>query len=208
MCENGKESRAKVAVFVSGSGSNLQALIDASASGALSADISLVISNRRKAFGVERAATAGIDTFVFKRKKYPTPEEADLALARVLREHEIDYIALAGYLSLIPLPVLKRYQNKIVNIHPAPLPQFGGKGMYGSNVHEAVLSAGVESSGPTVHIVDEIYDNGAVLAHQPVEVISGDTPESLAARVLKAEHQLYAKVLDKLIRGEYHLNHE
>ena len=127
-------------------------------------------------------------------------------LLRVLQEREIDYIALAGYLQLLPGSVVKAYHNRIVNIHPAPLPKYGGKGMYGHHVHEAVVAAGDTVSGPTVHLVDEIYDHGKILEHSPVEVLPDDTPETLAARVLIQEHKLYPRVLQKLIKGEYSLD--
>jgi phosphoribosylglycinamide formyltransferase-1 len=199
------QPKAKVAVFLSGGGSNLQALIDASHDGSLSADIVLVVSNRRKAFGLERARRAGIDTFVFKAKKYDSPEEADSALAAELSQREVEFIALAGFLSLIPEAVVKEYRNRIINIHPALLPKYGGKGMYGHHVHEAVLASGDTESGPTVHLVDEKYDSGAILEQIKMPIREDDTPESLAARVLEQEHKLYPKVLDKLIKGEYNL---
>ncbi|UCG60668.1 MAG: phosphoribosylglycinamide formyltransferase, partial [Candidatus Zixiibacteriota bacterium] len=147
------ENSAKLAVFVSGSGSNLQALIDATRAGILSARIVLVVSNRRDAYGLERAANANIDTFVFKSKKFATPEDAGEALLGKLKEYEIDYIALAGYLRLLPGVVVREYHNRIVNIHHALLPKYGGKGMYGHFVHEAVIASGDKESGVSVHIV-------------------------------------------------------
>jgi len=193
----------KLAVFVSGSGSNLQALIDASKSGILSAEIALVVSNRRDAYGLERAAGEGIDTFVFKSKKYSSPPEAGRALLEELRQHEVDYIALAGYLRLLPAEVVQAYRGHIVNIHPALLPKYGGKGMYGHHVHEAVIANGDKESGVTIHIVDEIYDHGQILEQARIPVMPDDTPDTLAARVLKQEHRLYPRVLEKLIKGKY-----
>ena len=198
--------RVKVAVFLSGGGSNLQSLIDASKSGVLTADIALVVSSRKKALGLERAAKASIPTLVFKSKKYPSPEEAGEQLMSVLREHEIDYIALAGYLSLLPEQVVASFRNRIVNVHPALLPKYGGKGMYGQHVHEAVIASGDTETGVSVHLADEIYDNGRVLEQMSVPVEPGDTPESLAERVLVQEHRLYPRVLQKLIKGEYEIN--
>ena len=192
-----------LAVFISGGGSNLQALIDASKSGILSAKIRLVVSSRRDAYGLERAAKEGIDTFVFKPKKYPTPQAAAADLAEKLQQHEIDYIALAGYLSLLPGEIVQNYRGRIVNIHNGPLPKYGGKGMYGHFVHEAVLANGEKESGPTIHLVDEIYDHGKILEHAKVPVLPDDTPDTLAARVLKQEHKLYSRVLEKLIKGKY-----
>ena len=202
------EKPAKVAVFVSGGGSNLQALIDATKAGILSARIVLVVSNRRDAYGLERAAKENIDTFVFKSKKYPTPEEAGQALLSELTGHEVDYIATAGYLRLLPAEVVRAYRNRIVNIHPALLPKYGGKGMYGHHVHEAVLASGDKESGVTVHLVNEIYDDGQILEQARVPVLPDDSPDDLAARVLKQEHKFYARVLEKLIKGKYELPDE
>ncbi len=199
------ESKPRVAVFLSGGGSNLQSLIDATYAGILRADIAWAVSSRIKAFGLERAAKAGIETFVFKVKKYDSPEAADQDLLQRLTDRKIEYIALSGYLSLLPPQVVQAFRNRIVNIHPALLPKYGGKGMYGHHVHEAVLAAGDTESGPTVHLADEIYDNGRVLEQKRVPVEPDDTPDTLAARVLKEEHRLYPRVLQKLIKGEYHL---
>ncbi len=196
-----------MAVFISGSGSNLQALIDATKAGILAARIAFVISNRRDAYGLERAAKEGIGTFVFKQKKYASPDEAGDDLLARLKERKIDYIALAGYLRLLPPVVVKAYRNRIVNIHPALLPKYGGKGMYGHFVHEAVIANGDKESGVSIHLVDEIYDNGKVLEQSKVPVLADDTPDTLAARVLKQEHKLYPRVLEKLIKGKYDLNH-
>lgn len=200
--------RAQIAVFVSGSGTDLQSLIDASGSGSLSGDIALVVASTKKAYGLVRAAEAGIENWVFRSEKFDSPEAAGDELLSRLQRRKIGYIALAGYLKLLPPQVVAAYRGRIVNIHPALLPKFGGKGMYGRHVHEAVLAAGETESGPTVHMVDEIYDNGRILEQMKVPVLDGDTPETLAARVLEAEHKLYPKVLDKLIKGEYTQSHE
>lgn len=202
-----KTERANIAVFISGSGSNLQALIDNSKSGKLSGDIVLVISNKSKAFGLKRAQDAQIDTFVFKKKNYNSESEASEDLLKKLTERNIDYIATAGYLQLLPVNVVQEYKNRIVNIHPALLPKFGGKGMYGEHVHEAVLEAGETESGPTVHLVDEIYDNGQILEQIKIPVSGNDTPETLAERVLEQEHILFSLALDKLIKGKYEITH-
>jgi len=195
----------RIAVFLSGGGSNLQSLIDATKSGILKAQVVYVVSSKRKAYGLERAAKEGIDSAVFKPKKYPSPEAAGEDLLNKLKKRGVDYIALAGYLSLLPPVVVQTYRNKIVNIHPALLPKYGGKGMYGHHVHEAVLAAGDKESGVSVHLVDEIYDHGRVLEQMRVPVLPDDSPDTLAARVLKQEHKLYPRVLQKLIRGEYDL---
>ena len=188
-------TKAKVAVFVSGGGSNLQSLINASKRSELSAEIVLVISNKSKAFGLERARNEGIDTFVYLEKRYPTAEDAEKDLLEMLDSYGVEYIALAGYLRLLPFSVVKKYEGKITNIHPALLPKYGGKGMYGHHVHEAVLGHGCKVTGVTVHLVDDEYDHGPIVAQRSVVVEEGDTPETLAARVLKVEHQIYAETL-------------
>jgi phosphoribosylglycinamide formyltransferase-1 len=157
----------------------------------------------RKAFGLERARREDIDIFVYKSKTYESPDAAHTDLLHQLHDHDIDYIALAGYLKLLPKAVVKAYHNRIVNIHPALLPKYGGKGMYGHRVHEAVIAAGEKESGLTIHLVDEIYDHGVVLQQVKVPVLPEDTPETLAARILEQEHKWYPRVLDKLIRGEF-----
>ena len=199
------EKTPRVAVFISGGGTNLQSLIDAARAGTLQAEIALVVSSRKKAYGLQRATDAGIESFVFRIKAYETPQAAEQDLMKQLANHHIDYIALAGYLSLLPAAVVRAYRHRIVNIHNALLPKYGGKGMYGHHVHEAVLAAGDLESGPTVHVVDEIYDNGQILEQVRVPVLPDDTADTLAARVLKEEHKLYPRVLQKLIKGEYTL---
>jgi phosphoribosylglycinamide formyltransferase-1 len=199
---------ARIAVFISGSGTNLQALIDGTKAGILAGRVVWVVSSSAKAYGLTRAQKEGIETFVFKYKKYPSREAAEKDLLDKLRERKIDYIALAGYLKLVPSNVVAAYRNRIVNIHPALLPKYGGAGMYGHRVHEAVLAAGDKESGATVHLVDEIYDHGKILEQVRVPVYPDDTPDSLAARVLEQEHKLYPRALNKLIRGEYELDGE
>ncbi|MEN8375345.1 MAG: phosphoribosylglycinamide formyltransferase [Gemmatimonadota bacterium] len=189
--------RARLAVFASGGGTNLQAILDHCAGGQARASVELVVSDRPGIGALKRAAAAGAPTLVVPVAGRDRADvEADLLAA--LEAHRIELIALAGYLRLVPPAVVGRFRGRIVNVHPAPLPRFGGPGMYGERVHRAVLEAGVESSGPTVHLVDEEYDRGATLAHQPVPVLEGDTPETLARRVLDAEHALYPLVIDRL----------
>ena len=196
-------SRAKIAVFISGGGTNLQSLMDASKQGRLSGEIVLVVSSKENAYGLERARNAGIDTFVFRAKDYPGLDAAEWDLLEMLDEYKVEYIALAGYLKLIPMPVVRKYKDHILNIHPALLPKFGGKGMYGHHVHEAVIEAGEKESGATVHMVDEIYDNGKILIQEKVPVLPGDDPDTLAARVLEIEHKIYPIALENLIKGRY-----
>ena len=201
-----EDKPAHLAVFISGSGTGLQAFIDATKVGVLHCRIVWVVSSTAKAYGLQRAANEGIETFVFRAEKYLSPEAAGKDLLDKLRQRQIDYIALAGYLKLLPPEVVAAFRGRIVNIHPALLPKYGGKGMYGHHVHEAVLAAGDKESGCSVHLVDEIYDNGRVLEQSRVPVLEDDTPETLAARVQAEEHKFYPRVLQRLIKGEYREN--
>lgn len=187
------------AVFASGGGTNLQAILDYATRDDAAYRVALVVSDRSGIGALERAARAGIPSAVVPVAGRP-PADVDAELRSVLRTHGIALIALAGYLRLVPEGVVSAYAGRIVNVHPAPLPRFGGQGMYGRRVHRAVLDSGASTSGPTVHRVDEVYDRGEILAHEPVPVRPGDTPETLAARVLEAEHALYPLVLDRLAR--------
>lgn len=195
--------RARLAVFISGRGSDMQAIIDASTAGVLAAEVVWVVSNTAKAGGLERASSQGIETWVYKTAKYESPEQAGQALVSALQERQIDYVVMAGYLKLMPREVLHAFPNRVVNIHPGLLPQYGGPGMYGHYVHEAVLRAGEKESGCTVHLADEIYDHGRILEQVRVPVLPNDTPDALAARVLAEEHRIYPIALHKLITGEY-----
>jgi len=178
----------RVAVCISGGGSNLQALLDR-LQGEEPARVVLVLSNRPDAGGLARAQAAGVPAEVLS-----DPADASEWITRLGRR-DVDLLVLAGYLKLVPPGVVKKYAGRIVNIHPALLPDFGGAGMYGRRVHEAVLASGAAESGPTVHLVDEEYDRGAILAQRRVPVRAGDTPESLAARVLAEEHRLLPEVV-------------
>lgn len=202
------QRKANLAVFISGGGTGLQSIIDASRRGDLSAEVAWVVSSSAKAYGLQRAAKAAIESFVFRPKEYHSPEEAEADLLKKLKERDIDYIALAGYLKLLPAKVVAAYPRRIVNIHPGLLPKYGGKGMFGHHVHEAVLEAGEKESGATVHLADEIYDHGRILEQVKVPVLKGDTPESLAQRVLLEEHKLYPAVLEKLITGKYEVEND
>jgi len=178
----------KVAVLASGSGSNLQALLDACRPPE-PAQIALVASNVPGAGALERARRAEVPTWVIA-----DPTDGAAIVAK-LREARIDLIVLAGYLKLVPAEVVSAFDGRMVNIHPALLPSFGGKGMYGMRVHQAVLASGATVSGPTVHLVNAEYDRGPILAQWPVPVLPGDTPEQLRDRVLAVEHQLLPAVV-------------
>jgi phosphoribosylglycinamide formyltransferase 1 len=178
----------KIAVCVSGGGSNLLALLE-NLRNFGGAKVVLVLSNRASAGGLRHAGAFGVPTAVFR-----DPALGDEWL-ELLGQHQVDLIVLAGYLKLVPPAVIAAYRGRIINIHPALLPSFGGPGMYGLRVHQAVLASGAKVSGCTVHLVDEVYDRGPILAQSRVPVLPGDTAETLAARVLEAEHRLLPAVV-------------
>ena len=186
--------RSRIAVLASGGGTNLQAILDFldGRGDARSGDVVLVASDRPDAFALERARRRGIPAAVLRSTRAP---EACAPLP-LLREHRVDFVALAGYLRLLPVDVVQEFPSRILNIHPALLPAFGGPGMYGERVHRAVLASGARVSGATVHYVDEEYDRGAILAQWPVPVLADDTVQSLAQRVLRVEHVLYPRVIE------------
>ncbi len=178
----------RVAVLASGGGTNLQALLD-QCRGDAAARVVVVISNKPDAFALERARRAGVATAVLA-------DHADAdELLGILHAHTVEFVVLAGYLKLVPGAVVDTYSDRMINIHPALLPSFGGQGMYGRRVHEAVLASGATVSGPTVHLVNAEYDRGRILAQWPVPVAPDDTAETLAARVLAVEHQLLPAVV-------------
>ena len=192
--------RARIAVLVSGGGTNLQALIDAQVCGALSSgEIALVVSNRRAAFALERARMAGIETKVLSKAMVPDPDENDAALERLLKERRIDMIALAGYLGIIGPRVLQSWAGRIVNIHPALIPSFCGMGYYGLRVHEAALRRGVKVTGATAHLVTGEVDGGPILLQKAVSVLPDDTPETLQKRVMvEAEWQILPQAVEMI----------
>jgi len=184
-----------IAVFASGRGSNFQAILNAIHGGRLPASISLVVSNNSNAGALEIARAEGIPALHRSLRQFPTQDSFDDDLLATLESHRVELIALAGFMKKMSPRIISRFRNRIVNIHPALLPAFGGPGMYGVRVHEAVLRSGAKISGVTVHVVDEEYDHGLILAQETVRVEPGDTPESLASRVLTLEHDLYPRVL-------------
>ncbi|HNR66471.1 MAG TPA: phosphoribosylglycinamide formyltransferase [bacterium] len=180
----------KLAVFISGRGSNLQAILDQIDNSELDAQVACVISNRSEAGGLGIAQQHGIKAVHLSPKQFASEQDYEKALLAVLQEADTNLIVLAGYLKMLPQLVIHLYKNRIINIHPALLPSFGGKGMFGIHVHEAVLEYGCKVSGATVHLVDENYDTGVPILQECVPVKCSDTPESLAARVLEVEHRL------------------
>jgi phosphoribosylglycinamide formyltransferase-1 len=185
----------RVGVLVSGTGSNLQALIDASRGGAIGAEIAVAISNVPQALALERARGAGIPAVIVNHKDFPTVAAFEARLSHTLAAYRIDLVCLAGFLRILSPGFVSRFPGRIVNIHPALLPAFGGKGMYGERVHRAVLASGARQSGCTVHFVTEIPDGGPIIAQATVPVEGGDTPATLAARVAREEHRLYPEVV-------------
>lgn len=186
----------KIGVLVSGGGSNLQSIIDKSKSGELQCKVEVVIGDR-ECYGVERAKEAGIDGYTLDRKVLK--KELCREIDKIVSERGIDLIVLAGFLSIIDEEFVNKWKGRIINIHPSLLPKFGGPGMYGIRVHEAVLKAGEQESGCTVHYVDTAVDSGEIIAQKRVKVLEGDTPEILQKRVLVEEHKLLPKSIAKII---------
>lgn len=186
----------RIGVLASGGGSNLQSLVDRFNTAAAGARVVWVGSNKANAGALERARAARVATSVV-----PADSEGTALLA-ALGDERIDLLVLAGYLRLIPESVIAAFRGKIINIHPSLLPAFGGHGMYGARVHEAVLAQGARITGATVHVVDEHFDRGAILAQWPVRVLADDTASTLAARVLTVEHQLLPHVVHAIVSGQ------
>ena len=185
----------KVAVLVSGGGTNLQALIDAEKAGQLGCGkLSLVLSSNSKAYALTRAENAGIPAMVVRKKDYASSEEYDLAMVKALQEQGIQLVVLAGFLSILGPKFIEAYRDRIINIHPSLIPSFCGDGFYGLKVHEAALEKGVKVTGATVHFVNEICDGGEIILQKAVYVEEGDTPEILQRRVMEqAEWELLPK---------------
>jgi phosphoribosylglycinamide formyltransferase-1 len=191
-----------LAVFASGEGTNLQALIDAIESERLAAKIQFVLSNNSHSGALARARKHNIPAIHLSEVVCRSREKFGEQLKELLRNHNVELIVLAGYMKLVPKEVIFLYRNRIINIHPALLPRFGGPGMYGRRVHEKVLAAGVKESGASVHLVDELYDHGPVILQRTVPVLPDDTPETLAARVRGAEHEILVEAIDLFVQGK------
>lgn len=194
--------KAKLAVLISGGGTNLQAIIDAIEAGKIKhGQIEFVISNREGAYGLERAKKHGLKNFLVKRKDFSCQEDFENRLIALIDEARIDLIVLAGFMNILSENFVKHYENRIINIHPSLIPAFSGQGFYGIRVHEAAIRAGVKLSGATVHYVNELADGGKIIAQEAIEVREGDTAQSLQERILKeVEHKLYPRVIEDLSR--------
>ncbi len=190
--------KARIAVLVSGGGTNLQAILDAQKSGVIThGEVVLVVSNREGAYALERATNAGVESVTLTRKACGGQEAFEHALIETLEAHAIDLIVLAGFLSILSGDFTKRYDKRILNVHPSLIPSFCGAGFYGLKVHEAALEKGVKVTGATVHFVNEIPDGGEILLQKAVRVYPGDTPERLQKRVMRqAEWQILPKAVE------------
>ncbi|MCI7793418.1 phosphoribosylglycinamide formyltransferase [bacterium] len=204
MPSTGGREKLRVTVLVSGGGTNLQALLDAAARGELPhVEIVQVISNHKKVYALERAANFGVETAVVRRRDYASGEDFDAALLGVLKDHGIDLVVLAGFLSVLGPSVIAAYPNRILNVHPSLIPSFCGPGYYGLRVHEEALRRGVKVTGATVHFVNEVCDGGPILLQKAVEVLPDDTPEALQKRVMEqAEWKLLPQAIAMVCNGE------
>lgn len=187
----------KIAVLISGNGSNLQALIDEVHKKEI-AEIVLVLSDKEDAYGLKRADRADIPAFYVEPEEYENQEEYHLALLRMVVEAKADFVVLAGYLKILTKPWIDYFQNRIINIHPSLLPLHSGKGFYGRRVHEAVLKSGDKETGATVHYVDEGTDTGKIMLQEAIPVLAEDTVDSLQKRVLEVEHRILVKAVKEL----------
>ena len=179
-------NRVRVAVLCSGGGTNLQAILDSAAAGAIpSGEIALVVSDSAQAFALERANRAGVKTFVVDKKQYPDRREREQRILAALEEAGIGLVVLAGFMTILSEAFTKKYEMRMINVHPSLIPSFCGPGFYGLKVHEAALARGVKVTGATVHFVNEVCDGGPIIAQKAVEVQEGDTPEVLQKRVMR-----------------------
>lgn len=200
--------KIKIAVFVSGGGTNLQALIDSEKSGVINSGvISLVISNNSGAYALKRAADTGIKSAVVLKKECGSQEAFETEIIRLLEQNSIELIVLAGFMSILSADFTRKYDKRIINVHPSLIPSFCGKGYYGLRVHEAALAKGVKVTGATVHFVNEIPDGGEIIMQKAVDVLDGDTPEVLQRRVMEqAEWKILPEatqlVCNNMLKGE------
>lgn len=194
-------NRFRIGVLASGRGSNLQAIINAIESGRLNCDVVFVLSNNSDAGALEIAKKKNIPALHLSEKKYHK-ENFEESLIDLLNQFKPDLIVLAGYMKLVPKSVIEIYKNRIINIHPALLPKYGGKGMYGMNIHRAVFDAGEKESGVTVHLVNEKYDEGKILYQEKVDISDCNSAEEIAEKILKVEHKVYPEVIQKIIEGK------
>ncbi len=205
-CKNRFDNLAdklKIAVFASGKGSNFQAIHRAIKANEINnAEICCVISNNQNSGALQYAETHGITALHLNRLQFGTDEEFNNTIMKILDENQVNFIVLAGYLKKVDTTIIKKFNKRIVNIHPALLPKYGGKGMYGMHVHNAVIASGDKRSGATVHLVDEEYDHGQILLQETVPVTKSDTAETLAQKVLNIEHKIYPLAIKLFAEGK------
>lgn len=197
----------KIAVLVSGGGTNLQAIIDSIADGRITdTKIEAVISNNPKAYALERAKKAGIEALCISPKSFESRADFNAALLEAVNERQVDLIVLAGFMVVVPEAMIRTYRNRIINIHPSLIPSFCGTGYYGLHVHEAALKRGVKISGATVHFVDEGTDTGPIIMQKAVEVLGDDTPKVLQRRIMEqAEWQIMPRVINLIAHDKVHV---
>lgn len=194
--------KVKIGVLISGGGTNLQALIDNIEKGSINGEITAVISDKKGAYGIERAKNHGIYAVEIDNKSFTDKESFMNSIIDELERHNVELIVLAGFLSILSKRFIEKYRNRIMNVHPSLIPAFCGEGFYGQRVHRAVLEYGAKVSGATVHFVDEGADTGPIILQQSVQVEDDDTPETLAARVLKIEHRLLPEAVRLYCQGK------
>jgi phosphoribosylglycinamide formyltransferase-1 len=194
-------SSVRIGVLISGSGTNLQSLIDNINNGYIKGKIVVVISNRKDAYGLVRAKENGIDSLYINRKEFTNDEEFNREIIKELKERNVELVVLAGYLKILSKEFVSEFKNRIINIHPSLIPSFCGKGFYGEKVHKAVIDYGVKVTGATVHFVDEGADTGPIILQQVVEVNESDTVESIKKKVLEVEHKLLPQAVKLFCEG-------
>lgn len=198
-------SNIKLGFLASHRGSNMQSIIDACNQDELDAIPAVVISNNGDSGALDRAKAEQIPAYHLSSKTYPEPDDLDCAIRETLLKHEVDIVILAGFMKKIGQHTIDAFAGRILNIHPALLPKYGGKGMFGSKVHKAVLESGDKETGVTIHVVTDNYDQGPILAQQAIPVIKGDTVDTLSNRVLTVEHQIYVDTIKRIIAGDIQL---
>lgn len=199
--KNEDTKKLHIAIFASHRGTNMQAIIDACKRGDLNGEVCVVISNNLNSQALEKARIAGIPEYHLSNKTHPEEDELDEAICKVLTESGVDIVALAGYMKKLGPEVLKQHKGRILNIHPSLLPKYGGKGMYGIHVHRAVIEAGEKTTGVTIHLIEGEYDTGKIIRQCEIEVLEGDTIDTLSKRVLEKENSFYVETLKLISEG-------
>ncbi len=196
----------RIAIFASGTGSNFKNILEKISEGLVPAKIVILVTDNHNAGAIQIARNLNIPVKVFSKKDFLSREDLNVQMLNTLQEYSVKYIVLAGYLKLIGANIVKEFRNKILNIHPALLPSFGGKGMYGKNVHQAVFDHGVKVSGATVHLVNEIYDAGSIVLQKACSVDGLISPDEIAKEVLKVEHEIYPQAVKLLVENRLNVN--